>query len=235
MKNLIIIGASGFGREVHTWACDHPRSYAGEWCFKGFLDTRKDLLNGYSLNANQLAGAIPASSEARARFSREAGIIGDPMTYQPERDDVFICAVGDPVSRRRYATPVLEKGGEFLSLIHAHALVSAFVSIGRGVIVGPYAAISPDVVIGDFVAINSYTGVGHDVRIGDWCEVDGHCLIAGRAQIGVSVKIHAGAIITPDVTVGDGATIGAGSVVIGKVPAGITVFGNPARKFDWKA
>jgi serine acetyltransferase len=30
--------------------------------------------------------------------------------------------------------------------------------------------------------------------------------------------------------IGDGATIGAGSIVVSNVPAGMTVFGNPAKK-----
>ena len=34
--------------------------------------------------------------------------------------------------------------------------------------------------------------------------------------------------------VGEGVTVGAGSVVAGRIPAGITVMGNPARRFSYK-
>jgi acetyltransferase-like isoleucine patch superfamily enzyme len=47
--------------------------------------------------------------------------------------------------------------------------------------------------------------------------------------IGNDVVIGAGAIILPGVKIGDGAIVGAGSVVMSDVPAGMTVFGNPAR------
>ena len=47
--------------------------------------------------------------------------------------------------------------------------------------------------------------------------------------IGRNVWIGGGAIILPGVVVGDDAVIGAGSVVTRDVPAGATVFGNPAR------
>lgn len=47
--------------------------------------------------------------------------------------------------------------------------------------------------------------------------------------IGANVWIGAGAIILPGVTIGDDAIVGAGSIVTRNVPAGVTVFGNPAR------
>jgi maltose O-acetyltransferase len=48
-------------------------------------------------------------------------------------------------------------------------------------------------------------------------------------RIGRNAWIGGGAIILPGVTIGDDAVVGAGSVVTRDVPAGTTVFGNPAR------
>lgn len=42
-------------------------------------------------------------------------------------------------------------------------------------------------------------------------------------------KIGGGSVILPGVTIGENAIVGAGSVVTDDVPAGATVFGNPAR------
>ncbi|MNP83810.1 maltose O-acetyltransferase [compost metagenome] len=53
--------------------------------------------------------------------------------------------------------------------------------------------------------------------------------MAGGVRVGRGVSIHPRATIAKDVSVGDGATIGIGSVVVNDVPAGVTVFGNPAR------
>ena len=49
-------------------------------------------------------------------------------------------------------------------------------------------------------------------------------------RIGRNVWIGGGAILLPGVSVGDDAVIGAGSVVTRDVPAGVTVYGNPARQ-----
>jgi maltose O-acetyltransferase len=48
-------------------------------------------------------------------------------------------------------------------------------------------------------------------------------------RVGRNVWIGGGALILPGVTVGDDAIVGAGSVLTRDVPAGATVFGNPAR------
>lgn len=234
MKRLLIIGAGGFGREVFTWARDNPL-HQSEWAVHGFLDSRTGALDGFAKDPRELRDTMPHADELLSRYKRNVGIVGDPMTYVPGPDDVFLCAVGDPAERRRYVTPILEKGGEFITLMHPRSEVSVYATLAEGTIIGPLACISPDAHIGRFVTINSYTSIAHDVTVGDWCEIDGHCLIAGRATIGESVRIHGGAIITPDVTIGDGAVVGAGSVVFGKVPAATTVMGNPARRFDWRA
>ncbi|MCJ1681159.1 sugar O-acetyltransferase [Streptomyces sp. APSN-46.1] len=47
--------------------------------------------------------------------------------------------------------------------------------------------------------------------------------------IGSNVWIGGGAIVCPGVTIGDDAVVGAGSVVTKDVPAGVVVYGNPAR------
>ena len=233
MKNLLIIGAGGFGREVLTWIMDHSRNNL-DWKVGGFLDSRTDALAGFATESQSLPNAVPYLPEVHRHFNRAIGIVGDPMTYVPQPDDVFLCALGDPAERQKYAKPILDKGGHFIVLVHPRALVSTYVSLGRGSIIGPFASVSPDVSIGEFVTINSYTAIAHDVRIADWCEIDGHCLIAGRAQIGTAARVHGGAVITPDARVGDEAVVGAGSVVFGRVPAGVTVIGNPARRLIWK-
>ena len=234
MKDLLIIGAGGFGREVFGFAIDNPNN-GREYRVKGFLDSRRNALGGFVTMAGRVEGLTGEGTSIQEKYRREVGVVGDPKTYAPGPDDVFVCALGDPRDKIEYAQPILDKGGRFINLLHPWAAVSVYMRIGVGCIVAPFASISCDTQIGNFVVVNGYAGIGHDVQIGDWCEIDGHCLIAGGVQIGAFAKVHAGAVILPGKKVGAGATIGAGSVVVANVPEGETVFGNPAKKLSWKA
>ncbi len=233
MKNLIIIGASGFGREVLMMAIDNP-SHQVDWVIKGFLDNRPGILDGFATHAQDVPDAMDYSAEKRLRYRRDYPILGDPLSYTPEPGDVFLCAMGNPADRRKYAEPLMAKGAEFIRLVHPMAAVSTFASIGRGSIIGPYAALSPDSRIGQHVTVSSYTAIAHDVEIADWVEIGAHCLIAGNVHIGTSARVHPGSVITAKSRIGEHAVVAAGSVVFKSVSAHTTVIGNPARRFDWK-
>jgi sugar O-acyltransferase (sialic acid O-acetyltransferase NeuD family) len=210
MYNLLIVGAGGFGREVLTYIEDDNPLFRP----KGFLDSRTSALDG----------SVP----------RSIGIIGDPLTYQPVDGDVFMAALGDPEARFKYTKALrLHHGAEFPTVIHTRAHVARHSTFGRGCITGPHVGVSVDVQIGDFTCIQEYTVIGHDARIGDWCQINSHCTIGGGARIGNFVTVHPNCVITSNAVIGDGAKVSAGSVVYGRIPSGITVMGNPARKFTW--
>jgi sugar O-acyltransferase (sialic acid O-acetyltransferase NeuD family) len=233
MKNLIIIGAGGFGREVLMMAIDNPCNGA-DWIIKGFLDNRSHILHGFNLEASKVAYGMDFSEEKRARYKRDHPILGDPLTYEPEEGDVFLCALGDPAQRRKYVEPLLAKGAEFVRLVHPLAAVSAYASVGLGSIIGAYVSLSPDCHVGQHVTVGYGAVLGHDTTVADWVEVGMHCLISGNVTIGSAARIYPGAIVIPKAHVGEQAVVAAGSVVFKSVKAHTTVMGNPARRFNWK-
>jgi len=206
MKNLIIISAGKFGRETFTWAAQAIERGA-PWRIKGFLDARKNLLDGYNY---------------------EVGILGDVENYVIQEDDVFVGAIGDPKDKVKYYSPIEERGGQFVNVIHPLANVGKNVQLGKGIVMAPFSSVTSDIRIGNHVAIGAFSNVGHDVVVGDWCQICGHCGLNGNVVLGTGVFLGSHACIIPKTKIGDWAFVGAGSVVLREVGAGIKVFGNPA-------
>lgn len=208
-RNLLIVGAGGFGREVLSYIEDDNPLFR----VKGFLDSRTDALS-----------ATP----------RNVPILGDPQTYVPCTDDVFIVALGDPQARFKFTAELRRREVDFATVAHPRANVSKHARIGLGCMIGPGVGISVDTQIGEFTCVQEYTVIGHDAQIGSWCQINSHCTIAGGARIGNYVTIHPNCVVTSRAVIGDGVTVAPGSVVMGRIPPGITVLGNPARRFSFR-
>lgn len=208
MKNLLIVGAGGLGREMLGWV--HKLNAAGkEWQIGGFLDGKPDALAG---------------------FACPYGVVGDPATYVPQTNDIFLCAIGHPATKLALCRALQERGARFPVFAHPNSLLPDGNEIGEGCTFAPFTSISVNVRFGDFVAINAFSDVGHDSSLGDGCTLSSHCDVTGGVTLGEGVFLGSHAAILPRVTVGDYAIIGAGSVVLRKVKAGITVMGVPARQ-----
>lgn len=211
MKHLIIIGARGFGREVYNLAIN-TRTYGVDYDIKGFLDDKSDALDGYR------------------SYPR---VISSAEDYLPQKDDVFVCALGDVNFKKKYVDIMSGKGGEFVTLVHRNVSIGQNTSIGKGCLICDGAIVSCDAKIGNFVTLNFHTFVAHDAVIGDFCQFNPYSSIAGFVNLGSFVTLNTGAIVIPKVVVEDHSVIGAGAVVLGKVKTGTTVFGNPARKISF--
>lgn len=206
MLQVLIIGAGGWGREALA-QMQSDEAYNKEWSVKGFLDSRSHMLDGFDCGVS---------------------ILGEPLSYQPQSDEAFVCAIGNPKDRHFYTQPLVDKGALFIS-IRTRTILSPRVHLGKGCFFSPHLSISPDVYIGDFVNIQTQSIVSHDVYIGEYAQIGSMVFIGGNARIGKSAVIHPHSTILPNINIGDNAVIGAGSVVVKDVPTGATVFGNPAR------
>lgn len=212
MKHLIIIGARGYGREVYYLAT-HTKEFQNlEFDVKGFLDEKIDALDG-------LKGEFPP-------------VLGPVETYEIQNDDVFICALGDSHYRKKYAEIILDKGGEFISLISQSAVVYPTATIGKGCIISNGSIISDNVEIGDFASIQSYDILGHDVKLGAYVSIESFCFFGGYVELGDMTTVHHRSSVIPYKKLGNEVVVGAASVVMRNVKDGIHVFGNPAKKME---
>lgn len=207
-RALVIIGAGGFGREVHAWAMQ-TEAFGRDWTIRGLIDDNLDAL--------------------RDRPS-PGKIIGRVSDYAPMPDDVFVCAIGIPAIKRKCSGMIAERGGVFINVIHRTVVIAHEVSLGLGVIACPFVVLSANVVVGDGVGLNLHASVDHDAKVGAWSQVNCHGDLTGGVVLEEEVFLGSHASVLPGLRVGRGAVIGAGAVVLQDVAPGVTVAGVPARQ-----
>ena len=207
MKRALIVGAGGFGRELFSYCLQHPDNGA-VWRVGGFLDD---------------------DSAALKDRNYPVGVVAKISDYKPDTNDVLICGIGSPVSKRKICESLCARGAIFMSFIHPRAVIGHNVSVGSGVVLCPDVRFTCDAIIGNFTTFNCASGAAHDCSVGAYTTISGGCEMAGGVSIGEEVLVGSHATLMPKIRIGNRAIIGPGSVVVRHVAAGETVFGNPAR------
>ncbi|MFZ7130964.1 MAG: NeuD/PglB/VioB family sugar acetyltransferase [Eubacteriales bacterium] len=213
MKNIIIVGAGGFGREVlnvlqHWNNLNLEKDKKPEWNIIGFKD---DRLKGQKIHDHNVWG------------------IEDEINVTPLG---YVVAISDCRAKKS----VVHRLGnvDYYTVLHPWVVIYNRVQIGKGTIICPPSVISTDIKIGCHVAINSLSSIGHDSIIGDYCTINA-AMVNGDDQIGNEVYLGSGSVLRNKISIGDNSVIGAGSVVVKDIPPNVVAVGVPAkilRKLD---
>lgn len=204
MKDFVILGASGFAKEVRQLSEEIRAVQPGLPAFRGYI-----------------AGESPAGLPL---LGDDAWGIGN---LEPTETAIVI-AVGAPLLRRQIALNWLVNGFRPLSLLHPSVQHSESIALGRGVIFCAGARFTVDTTVGDFCVVNLNATVGHDCRLGDFSTVHPGANLSGGVEIGEAAEVGTGAVLLPGVKAGAGAVLGAGGVATRDLEAGKTYTGIPA-------
>lgn len=207
MENLIIVGASGFGREL-LYTIEEINIINPIWNVLGFIDDNPNALEG--MNAAYR-------------------VLGPISTWKPTGNELYALAIANPTTKEKVVPILKDRGARFATILAPTVTVGTNSTLGEGVVAFGQTGISVNVTIGDFVFFNALDGIGHDVVIGDYCTFGPKVCISGATKMGKCVNVGALASTYPGITVGDYATIGMNSAAIRRVKPHTTVMGVPAK------
>lgn len=209
MKDLIIAGAGGFGREAYH-IVKAINSMKETWNFKGFINDDLDIF--------------------KEQYNNEYKIIGTIKDWHPSVNEVFVVAISSPKGKENVVNILKQRGAEFVTLIHPRAIVYETAEIGEGCIIGGMSNIGDCAKLGNFVHVAGSI-VGQDSTIDDYTTTTAFVNIAS-AKIGKRVFIGSHSVILNHKKVGDDAFVCAGSIVMTNVKPGTKVMGYPAKRID---
>ncbi len=159
-------------------------------------------------------------------------VLGDVFSYEPDKDDIFVCAIADPAVRKKLVEIVTEKFGKkvFSNLIHRSVTIQSNVKIGTGNIFVPGSAINDSAVIGNHIILNG-AAISHDCIVGDYSSFMGNVIICGNVKIGEMNYWATGSVALPKSRTDNNVFVGCGSFVFKHIKEGLRVFGNPAMPY----
>lgn len=206
MKDLIIVGAGGFGCEIVDLV-ESINKNMPQWNILGFIDDTKDIgtevFHGYR-------------------------ILGGIQNWIPTSNEFYSLGISSPQGKFKLYNLLKSKGAIFATLISPTVHIPSEMKIGEGctITLGWFGI---NVNLG--ICVNIHGSMVGEAEIGDFSTTTGFTNIAG-AKLGKRVFVGSHAVVLNNVSVGDDAFICAGSIVFSKVKSGTKVWGNPAKKID---
>lgn len=179
MKNIIIIGAGGIGREV-AWIIEEINKNMPTYNILGFVDDEKELweqrLNGY-----KVLGGLEILNDFSSNVSLVIGIAS--------------CKV------KKNIVEALCGKFKFESIIHPNVSINKEISVGRGCIIYPGTILTVNSIIENHVLISGNCFIGHDCKIEEFssvlcgCSLSGYNVVCKGSLLQVGTKLGQGTSI----------------------------------------
>ena len=129
MTDVIIVGASGFGREVLE-TIEQINKIDATWNVLGFIDDNLHALDNFEIGYH---------------------ILGTIEDWKPSNKEKYVLAIAAPTTKERVVSKLKERGAAFATVIASTATIGDRTTIGEGVVIFGETGISVDCKIGDFV------------------------------------------------------------------------------------
>ena len=214
MKDIIIIGAGGVGREV-ALIIEQINAKAQKWNILGIVDDNEAIW-GKVINGYTVLGGLDYLD--KYRNCRDITYINKPN---------IVVAIANYRVKKNIVDK-LNDDFDFATIIHTDVFINESISIGAGTIIYPGVIMTTNITIGNHVVVSPKCGIGHDSIIKDYVSLLWNVNISGNDLIEEGVLIGSGATVIQGKIVGQGAIIGAGAVVVKNVLSNTTNVGVPS-------
>jgi sugar O-acyltransferase (sialic acid O-acetyltransferase NeuD family) len=204
MKNIIIVGAGGFGLEVFWLATEL----------------------GYNI-----LGFLDDSEEKKSFVWRNKKVLGKIDDWKNYPDSYFTIAIGSPRVRKLIYEKMTNRTSKpkFATLIEPSVKIGPNNKIGEGAIICAGTVITAEISLGKQCIINLNSTIGHETSMGDFVTIAPLVAISGCVKINNLVEIGTSAAIKPGLELGEASILGMGGILTKNMPPNSVYVGNPAK------
>lgn len=212
MKDLVIYGAGGFGREIAA-IIQSINKVTPTWNALGFID------DGVPAGTSNSYGKVLGNLSFLNEFPNPISVV---------------IAIASPKILEMLVQKITNPNISYPNIIAPDVLFfdKATLIIGKGNVLGFGCRLSTDVKLGNFNMVNGMTSIGHDVKIGDYNVFQPETRISGETNIGNSNFFGVRSLALQGLKIGNHTRIGAGSVVMRNTKDNCLYLGNPAKRVE---
>lgn len=210
MKDIIIIGAGGVGKEV-TFIIEQINKVKQTWNILGIIDDNEKL-HGSTINGYKVLGGLSYLNKY----------------LNNEKKPELIVAMADYNIKKGIVNKLNNKFN-FATIIHPEVEIHNTIKVGKGSIIYNGVIMTTNITIGNHVLISPKCGIGHDSILKDYVSLLWNVNISGKDIIEEGVFVGSAATIIQGKRIGQGAIIGAGAVVIKDISNNTTNVGVPSK------
>lgn len=212
IKNLVIIGNGGFGREVLELIRDINKS-SSEYNILGFINNDVSSFGSYC---------------------NEVAVLGNESwieNYLLTHEELYVAiGIGSPQIKRKIVSSLEHLGNKikYPNLVHPSVIRGNYISLGVGNVITAGNILTCNITLGNHNMINLSCTVGHDSVFENFSVVSPRSVISGNTAIKEGAYLGTGCTIIEKKTIGRWSVVGGAALVNKDVPDNSTVVGVPA-------
>lgn len=217
IKECVIIGSGGFGREVLFLLQDINKSETQNTYYRilGFCNNEQ-VTYGTECNGVKILGD---EIEVLKTYYNKTG----------QKLNVFL-GIGN-INLKKKIVDKIKDLAEFPTIVHPNVILDSLTTkIGQGCIITANNIITCNIILKDFITCNLSCTIGHDCIIENYSILSPGVNLSGNCYIGEGVYLGTNSTILEKKTIGKNSIVGAGAVVTKDVPENCVFVGNPAKE-----